>query len=250
MTAQLPQPPPAQVLADADVERALVVSAHPDDVDFGAAGTVATWTDAGIEVVYCVCTDGQAGGFQADTPRDQMPAIRRAEQQRAAEVVGVRDVRVLGRVDGELQVTSELVRDIVAVIRDVRPQRMLIQSSERDWLRIYRSHPDHLAAGEAAIRAIYPAARNAFAFPELLTRGLQPWTVLETWLAAHPVSNHPVDVAKAFDRKVEAILAHRSQHPQPERIEPIMRAALASNAASFGLPEGALAESFFVIPTG
>ena len=238
------------MLDDAEVERVVVVSAHPDDVDFGAAGTVATWTDAGLEVVYCICTDGQAGGFEPGVSRDQIPAIRRAEQLAAAEIVGVKDVRFLGGVDGELAATPELVRDIVTTIRDVRPQRMLIQSAERDWLRIYRSHPDHLVAGEAAIRAIYPAARNPFTFPELLGRGLEPWTVREAWLAAHPTTNHAVDVTTVFDRKVKAILSHRSQHPDPDRIEPMMRGALAANAASFGLPDGTLAEAFFVIPTG
>jgi LmbE family N-acetylglucosaminyl deacetylase len=240
----------ATPIRDAEVERVLVVSAHPDDVDFGAAGTVATWTDQGIDVAYCICTDGQAGGFQPETPREEMADIRRVEQRAAADIVGVDDVRFLGGVDGEFEVTPEVVRDITAVIRDVRPDRMLIQSPERDWLRIYRSHPDHLAAGEAAIRAIYPAARNAFAFPELLQQGLEPWTVRETWVAAHPVSNHPVDVTATFDRKIKAILAHASQHPDPSRIEPMLRGRLTASAAAFGLPDGHLAESFFVIPTG
>jgi LmbE family N-acetylglucosaminyl deacetylase len=242
--------PSVTPIADTEVERALVVSAHPDDADFGAAGTIATWTEAGIEVVYCVCTDGQAGGFDPQTPRDQIADIRRTEQRAAAEVVGVTDVRFLGGMDGELTVTPALIRDIAAVIRGVRPQRVLIQSPERDWQRIYRSHPDHLAAGEAAIQAIYPAARNAFAFPELLQRGLEPWTVRETWLAAHPTSNHAVDVTATFDRKIKAILAHRSQHPEPDQLDSRLRGFHAANAKAYGLPDGSLAESFFVIPTG
>ena len=238
------------ILDDGEVERVLLVAAHPDDADFGAAGTVAAWTDAGVEVAYCICTDGQAGGFSADIPRDEMPAIRRAEQRAAAEIVGVRDVRFLGRVDGELEPTPDLVRDITAMIRETRPQRMVIPSAERDWARIPRSHPDHLAAGEAAIRAIYPAARNPFALPELLDRGLQPWTVRETWVMAHPSINHAVDVTKTFDRKVQAILAHRSQHPDPAGVEPRIRGFLSANASSYGMPEGSLAEGFFVVTTG
>jgi LmbE family N-acetylglucosaminyl deacetylase len=203
------------------VERVLVVVAHPDDVDFSAAGTVATWTDAGIEVIYCLCTDGQAGGFDVSTPRTEIANIRREEQTAAAKIVGVTDLRFLGHMDGELEVTKELVRDITVVIREVRPHRVLMPSPERDWTRIGRSHPDHLAVGEAAIRAIYPAARNPFAFPELLEKGLEPWTVRQTWVSGHREVNQYIDVTNTFDRKLAAILAHVSQHPDPDAIEPL-----------------------------
>ena len=126
------------------VERALVVVAHPDDVDFGSAGTIATWTDEGIAVTYCIITDGDAGGFDPDVPRDQIGGIRQAEQRAAAKEVGVEDVVFLGYPDGRLAVSFELRRDISRVIRQVRPQRLLTQSPERNWLRIGASHPDHL----------------------------------------------------------------------------------------------------------
>ncbi len=231
------------------VERVLAVVAHPDDVDFGVAGTVATWTDAGIDVTYCLCTDGQAGGFDPTTPRAEIAKIRRDEQTNAAKVVGVTDLRFLGRMDGELEVTRELVRDITAVIRDVRPQRVMMPSPERDWSRIGRSHPDHLAAGEATIRAIYPAARNPFAFPELLEQGLEPWTVQQTWVTAHREVNLYMDVTDTFDRKLAAILAHVSQHPDPAAIEPRMRGFMTANALAAGWP-GRLAEAFFAAATG
>ncbi len=238
------------VMADSDVERVLVVAAHPDDVDFGAAGTVANWTDAGLAVTYCVCTDGQAGGFDADMPRERIPQIRRAEQVTAAAIVGVEDVRFLGYPDGELDVTRELVRDLVRVIRQVRPQRMLVPSPERWWDRLAASHPDHLAAGEAAVRALYPFARNPFAFPELLAdESLEDWAVGEVWLMAAPGPNHAVDVTDAVDRKLEAILAHESQHPDPARLAPMVRAFLAANAESFELPAGRMAEAFRVHAT-
>ena len=145
-------------LDDSQVTRVLAVAAHPDDLDFGAAGTVATWTAAGATVTYLLCTRGDQGGFD-DTPREEMPAIRESEQRAAAKAVGVTDVRFLdGFRDGWLDPTHELQREIVRVIRQVRPDRMLIPSAERNWERIQASHPDHLAAGEAAIRAIYPAA--------------------------------------------------------------------------------------------
>ncbi|MDP9443946.1 MAG: PIG-L family deacetylase [Actinomycetota bacterium] len=241
MTAPLP---------DSEIEGILVVAAHPDDIDFGAAGTVAHWTDAGISVVYCVVTDGQSGGFDLDFPREKVAEIRRAEQRSAAALVGVDDVRFLGHVDGELTVTSDVVREVTATIREVRPDRMLVPSTERDWARIYRSHPDHLAAGEATVQAIYPAARNPFAFPALLQSGLQPWTVRETWLMAHPRDNHAVDVTETFDRKIAAILAHESQHPQPEEIADRMRLHLTAAAERNSMGPDRLAEGFYVVPTG
>ena len=107
-----------------DVARALVVTAHPDDVDFGAAGTVAAWTSAGIDVAYCVCTSGDAGGFD-DTPRHEMAPLREAEQREAAAAVGVTDVRFLGHPDGRLTPSIELRRDISREIRRHRPDRVL-----------------------------------------------------------------------------------------------------------------------------
>jgi LmbE family N-acetylglucosaminyl deacetylase len=239
------------VLDDRDVERVLVVTAHPDDVDFGAAGTVATWTAAGIEVTYCVCTDGDAGGFDPSVDRAEIPGIRRAEQVEAAKQVGVRDVHFLGYRDGSLTPTIELRRDISRVIRQVRPQRMLIQSPDRNWSRIGASHPDHLASGAAAIASIYPDARNPFAHPELLRElGLEEWTVQETWLMAHPDNNHWVDITDVFDQKVAALRAHVSQTAHMEGFEDRMRQWFGSNAERAGLPEGRLAEGFFVVATG
>ena len=232
------------------VERVLVVTGHPDDVDFSSAGTVATWTDAGLAVTYCVCTDGQAGGFDPDVPRERIPEIRRSEQRAAAAVVGVSDVRFLGHVDGELEVTRDLVREIVRVIRDVRPQRVLLPNPERWWDRIGASHPDHMAAGEAAIRAVYPYARNPFAFPELLADGLEPWTVEEVWVMAVPDPDTFVDVTDTFERKIAAIMAHDSQHPEPDRVRPWISAWLEANAAQAGLAPGRLAEAFRAHRTG
>lgn len=240
-----------QVPAVGGIDRALVITAHPDDVDFGAAGTVAAMVDAGVEVTYCVITDGDAGGFDPTVPRSQIPAIRRSEQIAAAEVLGVSDVRFLGYRDGELTVSHELRRDLSRVIRQVRPQRALIQSPERNWQRIQASHPDHLAAGDAAIQAIYPDARNPFAHPSLLAdEGLDAWTVEETWVFATATPNHWVDVTDAFERKLAAIGAHASQLPDPDAIADRVREWMTGAAAAGGLPEGRLAEAFMVVNTG
>jgi LmbE family N-acetylglucosaminyl deacetylase len=241
VTSPVPEP-------DERIDRALVVTAHPDDVDFGAAGTVAAWTAAGVTVTYCVVTDGQAGGFDPDLDRADMPEIRRGEQRAAAKEVGVEDVRFLGYVDGELVVTRELVRDIVRVIRQVRPQRILVQSPERNWDRLAPSHPDHLAAGEAATQAVYPGAGNQFAFTELAEDGLDAWSPSELWLMEHPQANHAVDVTEHMDAKLAALMCHQSQHPDPERIRTMMWSKLTAAAVEFDLPAGRLAEKFAVYP--
>lgn len=225
--------------------RALVVTAHPDDVDFGAAGTVAGWVAEGIEVTYCVVTDGDAGGFDPDVARSDIPRIRQAEQVAAGMVLGVRDVRFLGYRDGHLEVSQGLRRDISRIIREVRPERMLIQSPERNWSRIPASHPDHLAAGEAAIFAIYPDARNPFAHPSLLAdEGLDAWTVHDVWVMGAPSVNHVVDVTEQFDRKIAALRAHASQTSHMDDLEERIRGWLSLAAQNAGLPDGRLAEAF------
>lgn len=237
-------------MSDSEVTRALVVTAHPDDVDFGAGGTIAQWTNQGITVAYCIITDGDAGGFDPAVPRDQIPAIRRAEQTAAAKELGVDDVRFLGYRDGELTVTHDLRRDISRVIREVRPQRMLIQSPERNWARVQASHPDHLAAGEAAIQSIYPDARNPFAHTSLLRdENLDAWTVPEVWVMAGPSPNHHIDVTDTFDRKLTALQAHESQTAHHDNLEGMLRGWLMLNAERVGLEDGRLAEVFQVVGT-
>ena len=238
------------MLDDTDVQRALVITAHPDDVDFGAGGTVRGWTDAGIQVTSCICTDGDAGGFDPAVDRSEIPVIRRAEQRAAAAVLGVTDVRFLGYPDGRLTASFELRRDISRVIRQVRPQRALIQSPERNWVRVGASHPDHLAAGAAAMAAIYPDARNPFAHPELLAdEGLAEWAIAETWVMAHPDTNHAVDVTDVFEVKMTALRAHESQTAHMDDLEQRLREWLGTNATAAGLPDGRLAERFFVTST-
>jgi LmbE family N-acetylglucosaminyl deacetylase len=238
------------VLKDSEVQRILAVMAHPDDADFGAAGTIARWTDEGIEVTYCLVTDGDAGGFDRSVARTDIPEIRRTEQRNAAKAVGVEDVRFLGYPDGRLELSLDLRRDISRVIRQVRPQRVLTQSPERNWARIQASHPDHLTTGEAALRAIYPDSRNPFAFPELLSdEGLEPWEVAEVWVMAHPSPNHHVDVTDTFDRKIAALRAHVSQTAHMDDLEIWLRERLGQIATEAGLPAGHLAEAFAVYST-
>lgn len=232
------------------VERVLVVVAHPDDVDFGAAGTIATFTEAGLHVSYCIVTDGDAGGFDPDVPRSAIGGIRQAEQRAAAKAVGVEDVVFLGYPDGALVVSLELRRDISRVIRQKRPHRILVQSPERNWDRIYASHPDHLAAGEAALCAVYPDARNPFTHLELAAEGHEAWTVGEVWvMSSGSGANRYVDVTDVFDRKIEALRAHESQTAHMADLEGMLRGWLGMNAHAGGLGDDRLAEAFRVIDT-
>jgi len=235
------------------VRRVLVVTAHPDDVDFGSAGTVAAFTSAGLEVTYCIVTNGEAGGSDRSMSRAEMAALRQDEQRAAAATVGVTDVRFLGHPDGQVEASRALRRDISRVIRQVTPERVVTQSPERNWDVIYASHPDHLAAGEAAVCAVYPDARNPFAHPELLDdEGLEPWTVPELWVMGPVGSSGPsagiaVDTTATVQRKVAALLCHKSQIADPEGMtERILTGARAQGEVA-GLPEGSSAELFRVI---
>jgi LmbE family N-acetylglucosaminyl deacetylase len=222
----------------------LAVAAHPDDIDFGSAGTIATLVAQGAVVSYCIATSGDAGGFD-DTPRDQMAGLREAEQRAAGAAVGVTDISFLGYLDGQLTVTLELRRDISRHIRRVRPDLMIIPTPNRNWARIAVSHPDHLAAGEAAMCAIYPDARNPFAHPTLLAdEGLEAWSVPEVWLSGDEIADHWVDITDHWDAKVAALQAHASQTSHRPELADFVRTWAAGNAAAAGYAQGRLAESY------
>lgn len=230
----------------AGLERVLVIGAHPDDNDFGCAGTTAFFSANGVEVSYCVITDGDAGGFDPDVPRSEIPGIRRAEQTAAAGCIGVAAERIhfLGYRDGELTVTHGLRRDLSRVIRQVRPHLVILQSPERNWDRIYPSHPDHLAAGEATMQAVYPDSRNPFAHPSLLAdEDLQEWTVPQVWVMAMQ-PNLFIDVTDYFDHKVAALQAHESQTAHFDDLEGMLRGWLGQQAQTAGFGKDRLAEAF------
>ncbi len=234
---------------DDGLRRAMVVTAHPDDVDFASAGTVAAFVAAGIEVAYCIATSGEAGGDDRAATREGMAALRQAEQRAAAAEVGVTDVTFLGYPDGRLQPTLELRRDIAREIRRFRPDRVLTQSPQRNWASVYGDHPDHLAAGEAAACAVYPDARNPFAHPELLEEGLEPHNVRELWLMAAPEPTVAVDITPNFERKLAALRRHESQVGAGDHLEAMLREWNGAQSRTAGLPEARLAEAFRSLPT-
>ncbi len=251
MTPATPPTPGAPAVAPAGAttgrrpERVLVVAAHPDDAEFCVAGTVLQWTDQGTEVTYCILTDGDNGGFDEALPRQSMAPLRRAEQRAAAKLCGVHDVRFLGYPDGRLETTMELRRDITRVIRQTRPELVVLPSPEINWARIPDLHPDHRIAGEAALRAVYPDSCNPFAHPTLLKdESLAPWDVPEMWLITGPTPNHWVDVTDTFPRKITALGQHTSQTAHLSDLEALLRGWQAEHATQGGLLPGRLAEAF------
>jgi LmbE family N-acetylglucosaminyl deacetylase len=223
---------------------AMVIVAHPDDAEFGCAGTIAGWAREGWEVYLVICTDAAGGGPDDATDvgpaaRRRITATRKAEQRAAAEVLGLRDVIFLDRPDGQLQPTIELRRELVRLLRRYRPARVVCQSPERAWrpfMAIGRHHPDHLAAGQAALAAIYPATQNPWDFPELLEEGLPPHKVREVLIMGAPEVNYAVDITATIETKLAALRAHDSQvGARMAELEPLLRTRFAEAGAPYGM---------------
>ena len=230
--------------------KVLVIVAHPDDIDFGTAGTIATLTDHGVEVVYGLVTSGQAGEPD-DITVEELAALRQAEQTAAGAIVGVSELHWLGFPDGAVVADLELRKAVSRLIRIVRPDLVITQNPERNWDRIYAAHPDHLATGEAVVSAVYPDARNAKSFPELLDEGHTPHSVPRIWLMAGAAAsnNLHVDISAQVERKIEALMAHDSQNgPRADVLPGMIREWAAANAEASGT-DFAATESFRVVVT-
>jgi len=223
--------------------------AHPDDCDFGAGGTIAQWSAKGIQVSYCIITNGDQGGEESGIPLEEMAQVRQKEQRDAGAALGVSDITYLNYRDGWLMPSIELRKEIVKAIRIAKPDRMVVQSPERNWERIFASHPDHLAAGETAIQAVYPDARNPYAFTDLKEAGFEPWRVREVWMTGSPTPNHFVDITDTFSKKMAALHAHVSQTAHNKELEKMVREWGERNAQAQGLAAGRVAEVFKVIGT-
>jgi LmbE family N-acetylglucosaminyl deacetylase len=231
-------------MSEQDQRVAMAIVAHPDDAEFGCAGTMAAWAREGWDVYLVICTDAAAGGPDeatdvAPAARQLITAARKAEQRAAAEALGLRDVIFLDYPDGLLQPTIELRRELVRLLRRYRPTRVICQSPDRSWrpvMAIGRYHPDHLAAGQATLAAIYPASQNPWDFPELLDEGLAPHKVREVFIMGAPELNHAVDISATFDVKLAALRAHDSQvGARFADLEPQLRTRFAELGAPYGL---------------
>jgi LmbE family N-acetylglucosaminyl deacetylase len=228
-------PPPDSDSANSP-KRALVVAAHPDDADFGAAGTAYLWSQQGWEFNYLVCTDGSKGSEDESLTRQQLIDMRRQEQRDAAALLGVKDVFFLDYVDGELTPSRPFLGDVVRVIRQLRPHAVFTHDPETVIVNnAFVNHADHRATGLTAIDAVYPAARDRLNFPEHIAAGLQTHKVAQIYIWGSPQANFEVDITDVIDKKVEALLAHTSQF-EPDFITGILE--------RWKTPEGRYIESY------
>ena len=196
-----------------DFNRAMVVVAHADDAEWGCAGTVARLCAEGWDVAYVICTDGSKGSDDPDMTVATMVKMREQEQRDAAGILGLSHVFFLGYPDAYLESTLELRKDISRAIRIHRPDVLICMNPVRNLDGDgYIDHPDHFASGDAAMGAVYPAARDRLTFPELLNdEGLEPHKVREVWVMGRTEPDHVVDVTAHIDTAVAALKAHRSQ---------------------------------------
>jgi LmbE family N-acetylglucosaminyl deacetylase len=193
-------------------ESVLGIFAHPDDSEFTVGGTVARWARAGCRVVYVFCTDGDVGTHDPDMTREQLAAIRRQEEREACRILGVEDVIFLGYGDGMLQPTLELRRDLVRVIRQYKPEVVICGDPTVFFYgNEYINHPDHRAAAQAALEAVFPAASMPLVFLDLAEEGLTPHRVKQVYIWGSLEPNVWVDIGETLDCKIEALRQHKSQ---------------------------------------
>ena len=193
-------------------KRGMVIVAHPDDAEFGCSGTVAKWCRDGMEVVQVICTDGSKGSSDPNMTSAELAEIRMREQRNAARVLGVKEVVFLGYEDAMLVPTLELRRDITREIRRHRPQVVICPSPVRSLTDgPYIGHPDHIAAGEAALAAVFPTARDRLTFPELLEEGLEPHNVEEVLITDRSNADTWIDVSEVIEVAIKALQQHESQ---------------------------------------
>src|SRR5437868_12045840 len=222
----------------------LVVMAHPDDAEFGCGGTIAKWATAGKEINYVLCTSGDKGSGDPDISPYRLAQTRRSEQINAAHVLGARDVVFLSHEDGLLRNTIELRRDIVREIRRFKPDAVICQDpTMRFGGNRYLNHPDHRAAGDACLDAVYPSARDPHVCPELLIDDLQPHKVREVFMSTTQNVDVWIDVTDCFERQLEALRQHVSQVGERfeqvvERVRDGSRQVARMHNMSFALGEG------------
>jgi LmbE family N-acetylglucosaminyl deacetylase len=203
-------------------KRVAVIMAHPDDADFICAGTCAKWAAEGHHVTYVVITNGDKGSDDRDLPGDKLVEIREAEQRAAAAILGVQDCVFMRYPDGMIVPDLQLRRELVRVIRRLKPDILVCQDPTQWFVaKEYINHPDHRAAGQAVLEALFPASRNHRMFPELLDEGLEPHRVEEVYVAGSRESDTWIDITPYIDLKIAALRAHVSQMGDWDPDEPI-----------------------------
>ncbi|GAC1423412.1 MAG: PIG-L family deacetylase [Ktedonobacteraceae bacterium] len=234
----------------------MVIVAHEDDAEFACAGTIAIWVREGWDAYYVICADGGSGGPDdatdvSPTARQRIVETRKHEQRNAGTALGLKNVYFLGYPDGQLEASLEMRRDIVRLLRQRKPSRVICQSPDRSWTPSYilqRDHRDHLIAGRATLEAIYPASQNPWDFPELMQEGLQPHKVSEVYIAGAPVQNFAIDITPVIDIKMQALRAHVSQFENGTlEVEQMIRDFGKETGKKYGY---AYAEEFHLVKNG
>lgn len=221
-----PANPEALEPAHEEPRTILVVMAHPDDPEFFCGGSIAGWVRQGHSVVYGLLTRGDKGSDDPGVDPKALAEKRVAEQRAAAAVLGVEDVRFLDYRDGEMSVSYQLKRDVVRMVRQVRPQRV-VTCDPSLYYASFINHSDHRVAGEVALDAVWPGARSPLYYPELLAdEGLEPHKVPEVYIAGSPNSNLTVDVTATFEIKVRAVSQHKSQIEDPAELQDRLRSRM------------------------
>jgi LmbE family N-acetylglucosaminyl deacetylase len=193
-------------------KRVLAIQAHPDDIEFGQAGTIAKWAREGAEIVYCSVTSGDKGSADPEMTGEKLSATREEEQRKACEILGVKDVIFLRYKDATLVADLDLRLALTRVMRQVKPDVVLsFDPTARILQNSYINHPDHIATGEATLAAVFPSVRDRMTFPELLAEGLEPHKVPHVYLYASDQPNTWIDVTDTMDLRLEALKAHASQ---------------------------------------
>jgi LmbE family N-acetylglucosaminyl deacetylase len=192
--------------------KALVVAAHPDDPDFGTAGTAAMWTREGWEFYYLVCTDGSKGTDSREINTEELIKVRREEQRDAASVLGVKDVFFLDYQDGELQYTRDFLGQVVRYIRMLKPDAVFTHDPTALFHGAeFVNHSDHRCTGLVTVDAVYPTARDHLNFPVHAAEGLETHKALELFCWSSNEANFDVEITDVLDLKIEALLRHKSQ---------------------------------------
>jgi len=196
-----------------EIERAMVIFAHPDDAEFGSSGTTALWTRAGVEMTYVCATNGASGSSDPKMTRERLAVIRKAEQEAAAAVLGVERVVWLGFEDGYLEPSLDLRKAVAREIRRYKPDAIIsTDPTIRWWGEGYINHPDHIAVGEVVLRSINPDASSGLMFPELWqTEGLEPFKPKALFLVNADPADVYIDITETMDTKVKALECHMCQ---------------------------------------
>ena len=202
-------------------QKILVIFAHPDDAEFSCGATLAKWAQAGHEITYYILTSGDKGDANTELSGDALYHLRQKEQADAAKIIGAKEVHFLGRPDGYLVPDMDTRRAVTRAIRQFKPDILVTNDPTNlfpsDFYPL--NHPDHRATGQVVLDAVFPAAGSHLFFPELLAEGFEPHSPKEVWLSFTQHPNLSIDVTETWEIKIESILKHKSQIPDPEMIK-------------------------------